>query len=151
MEARTESFPGTLDSLRAIGAFTLQAAAEAGIGAHASYRLRLAVDEVATNIIIHGYTEAGRTGQLILSVYTSRDSLLIEIEDTGAPYDVESRRLPTEEELARPLEERPVGGLGLFLVAQSVDAFHHESVGPKNRTILAIHYHQAQQERGEST
>jgi serine/threonine-protein kinase RsbW len=149
MKARTASFPGTLDSLSAIGAFTLEAAVAAGIGAHASYRLRLAVDEVATNIIVHGYTEAGRAGMVILRVSVVQDSLLIELEDTGAPYDVSSQKLPTAEELSRPLEEREVGGLGLFLITQSVDTFHHESTGPKNRTILVIRCHQEENERGE--
>jgi anti-sigma regulatory factor (Ser/Thr protein kinase) len=149
MEARSASFPGTLDSLSAIGAFTLEAAAEAGIGAHATYRLRLAVDEVATNIIVHGYTGAGRTGMVILRVYVVQDSLLVELEDTGAPYDVESSKFPTAEELSRPLEERAVGGLGIFLITQSVDVFHHESAGAKNRTILGIRCHQTEHERGE--
>ena len=44
----------TLESLSAIGAFIRDAAAEAGLDSRAAYRLRLAVDEMATNIIVHG-------------------------------------------------------------------------------------------------
>ena len=43
--------PGTLASIRAIGKYVLQAAAEAGLESRAAYRLRLAVDEIATNAV----------------------------------------------------------------------------------------------------
>jgi serine/threonine-protein kinase RsbW len=135
---KTATFPGNLDSLSPIAAFVLEAAASAGLGPRATYRLRLAVDEVATNIIVHGYTEAGRTGRLELRTRLAQDSLSVEVEDTGAPYDVAAHTLPTAEELARPLEERVEGGLGLFLITQSVDTFRHERVGPKNRTLLVM-------------
>jgi anti-sigma regulatory factor (Ser/Thr protein kinase) len=135
---KTATFPGSLDALSPIGAFVLDAAAAAGLGPRAAYRLRLAVDEVVTNIIVHGYTEAGRTGMLELSTRLTQDSLSVEVEDTGEPYDVTAHALPTAEELARPLEERVEGGLGLFLITQSVDSFRHERVDPKNRTLLVM-------------
>lgn len=135
---RTATFPGTLESLSEIGAFILESAAAAGLGPQATYRLRLAVDEVATNIIIHGYTEAGRTGKVELSTRLAQGSLSVEVEDTGAPYDVAAHKVPTAEELASSLEERMEGGLGLFLITHSVDTFHHERVGHKNRTLLLI-------------
>jgi serine/threonine-protein kinase RsbW len=145
------TFPGTLDSLSAIGAFILETAAAAGLGPQETYRLRLAVDEVATNIIVHGYTEAGRTGRVELSTHLARDSLSVEVEDTGAPYDVAAHKVPTAEELAGSLEQRMEGGLGLFLIIHSVDTFHHERVGPKNRTLLVIRRAQGSACRGEDT
>ncbi|HXV96967.1 MAG TPA: ATP-binding protein, partial [Anaerolineae bacterium] len=60
MEALT--VPGTLDSLSVIGKYVLTAAATAGLDKKVSYRLRLAVDEIATNIITHGYDEANLEG-----------------------------------------------------------------------------------------
>lgn len=135
---RGQSFPGTLDSLAPIRALVLQEAAAAGLEEQARYRLCLAVDEIVTNTIIHGYTEAGRTGTVELEVWQAKGSLIVELEDTGAPCNLMERQLPTPEELERPLEERPVGGLGLFLVMQSVDVFFHENLGLKNRTLLIM-------------
>ena len=51
--------PGVLDSLSAIGRYVLGAAWAAGLDKRAAYRLRLAVDEIATNAVLHGYQEAG--------------------------------------------------------------------------------------------
>lgn len=135
---RGQSFPGTLDSLAPIRALVLQEAAAAGLEEQARYRLCLAVDEIVTNTIIHGYTEAGRTGMVELEIWQAKGSLIVELEDTGAPCNLMERQLPTPEELERPLEERPVGGLGLFLVMQSVDVFFHENLGLKNRTLLIM-------------
>ena len=44
----------TLEVLSSIGAFVMKAAENAGLDRRAAYRLRLAVDEMATNIIVHG-------------------------------------------------------------------------------------------------
>ncbi|MEQ8963773.1 MAG: ATP-binding protein, partial [Coleofasciculus sp. C2-GNP5-27] len=54
---------GTLDSLGAIAQYVLQAAQAANLDKKASYNLRLAVDEIATNIIIHGYEDVGLEGE----------------------------------------------------------------------------------------
>jgi anti-sigma regulatory factor (Ser/Thr protein kinase) len=142
------SFPGTLDSLSPIATFILELAAELGLDEHATYRLRLAVDEVAHNIILHGYAEAGLTGRIDLSVCLVEGSLIIEAEDTGAPYHLTEECLPTKEALERPLEERALGGLGLLLVTQSVDALHHVCLGKKNQTVLVLHRGQVEH-RGE--
>lgn len=133
-----QSFPGTLGSLAPIRALVLEEAAAAGLEEQARYRLCLAVDEIVTNIILHGYTEAGRTGTVELWIWLARGSLIVELEDTGAPCDLMQYQPPAPQELARPLEERPVGGLGLFLVMQSVDVFFHENLGSKNRTLLIM-------------
>jgi serine/threonine-protein kinase RsbW len=54
--------PGTVDSLAAISTYVVGAAAAAGLDKQAAYGLRLAVDEIATNAIVHGYQKAGQSG-----------------------------------------------------------------------------------------
>ena len=143
-------FPATLDSLGAIAAFTIDMASRAGLDGHATYGLRLAVDEVVTNIIQHGYAESGRIGMVDVSARFDAGSLTIEVEDTGEPYDLAMQRLPSAEELAAPLEQRRPGGLGLFLVLQNVDTFSHENLGPKNRTTLSVRIGPGDQRHGDS-
>ncbi len=60
MQTKTLTVPATLDSLAEIAAFVLAAADDAGLGRQARYRLRLAVDELATNTIIYGYPGRAR-------------------------------------------------------------------------------------------
>ncbi|WP_437303008.1 ATP-binding protein [Sorangium sp. So ce388] len=145
----TMTFPGVLDSLSPIRAFARDAATRAGLDERGTYRLCLAVDEVATNIITHGYAEAGRDGTVEVSARLDAASLTIEIEDTGARYDPAEQPMPTKRDLAAPPEVRRAGGLGLFLVFQSVSSFSHEHIGSKNRTTLVMQVEQDGQHHGE--
>jgi anti-sigma regulatory factor (Ser/Thr protein kinase) len=130
--------PASLDALEPIGKFVVEATTTAGLDARAAYNLRLAVDEIATNIITHGYEEAGLTGDLTVSGELSDLALTIVLEDSGVPFDPLNQRLPDEEELSLPLEERSIGGLGIFLVLKGVDTFRYERVNEHNRNIFVM-------------
>jgi len=130
---------GTLDSLGAIAQYVMTAAKEAELDKKSSYKLRLAVDEVATNIITHGYEEAGLTGQISLTTLLDENSLTIIVEDTGKAYDPQQSEAVEEDTITKPLEERKIGGLGLYLVMQGVDKFSYERLGDLNRHTFVMH------------
>jgi serine/threonine-protein kinase RsbW len=127
---------GTLDSLDAIAKYVMAVAAATGLDKKTSYNLRLAVDEIATNIIIHGYEEAGREGVLDLQAVVDEQSLTISLEDTGAPYDPTER--PNPDDLDLPIEQRQMGGLGVYLAIHGVDKFIYERVGDRNHNIFVV-------------
>lgn len=129
---------GTLNSLGAIAQYVKAAAAAAGLDEKASYRLRHAVDEIATNIILHGYQTPGREGLLDLQVNIDQNSLTISIKDTGVAYDPYQNPTPDEEELHLPLEQRQQGGLGVYLAIQGVDKFIYNRVADKNQNIFVV-------------
>ena len=122
----TLRLPGTIDSLRVIADFVAAAAFEAGLDEHAAYGLRLAVDEISTNAVVHGYQKTGQTGELVITAEVKTGELIIVLEDTSPRYD--PRDAPPPDDLAQPPEERPAGGLGIYLALQGVDAFDHEYV-----------------------
>ena len=128
--------PGTLASLPAVGAFVARAAETAGLDEQAAYGLRLAVDEIATNAIVHGYQKAGKAGDLVLSASLTADRLCVVLEESSPPYD--PRQTPPPDDLARAPEERPAGGLGVFLALQGVDAFRYESTSGVNRHTFVM-------------
>ncbi|MGM3306256.1 ATP-binding protein [Anabaena sp. WFMT] len=136
METLTVS--GTLDSLGAIAKYVMTAAESAGLDKKSTYKLRLAVDEIATNIIMHGYEEAGLTGKLDISSDRQESTLTICIEDTGARYDPYEMVTVESEELNKHLEERRMGGLGVYLAIQGVDQYFYQRVGEKNRNIFVV-------------
>ena len=131
--------PGSLDSLDNIRSFVMQQAAEFGLSDRRTYRLSLAVDEIATNIIVHGYQEAGRSGMLDIRADLDGRKLIVTVEDDGEPFDPRDSKMPDSDDLLRPLEDRPVGGLGLFLAIQGVDEFQYERVGGRNRNIFVVY------------
>jgi serine/threonine-protein kinase RsbW len=76
--------PGTLNSLQAVEEYVAKAAAAAGLDDKASYRLQLAVDEITTNVIAHGYADREVKGELRLQADIDEQTLAISIEDDGA-------------------------------------------------------------------
>jgi serine/threonine-protein kinase RsbW len=135
----TLTLPGELSSLDAIGDFVLEQARLAGLDKHTTYQLRLAVDELATNSIIHGYQEHNLNGDIGISADIDDHALTIVIEDSAVPFDPLQRDLEqVEEGFDKPLVDRPIGGLGIFFVRKAVHDFRYERRDGRNRNILTI-------------
>ena len=134
MESLT--LPGTLDSLKAIRDYVEAAASASKLDARRAYRLSLAIDEIATNIITHGYNESGSSGQIEVHAVQTAEGLEITIEDSSPAFDPFSRGEPAG--LDAPLEERNIGGLGIFLAIKNVDEFRYEYVDGQNRNIFVV-------------
>jgi serine/threonine-protein kinase RsbW len=128
--------PGKLDSLRLIREYVKAAAAEAGLDGKGSYRLQLAVDEIATNVVNHGYRESGMSGDVQVSADLSPGSLTITLADTAIPFD--PRGLKRPEQIDLPLGEKPIGGLGVFLAIENVDEFRYEYIDHTNRNVFVV-------------
>jgi anti-sigma regulatory factor (Ser/Thr protein kinase) len=128
---------GTLDALESVGQYVVRAANAAGLETKAAYRLRLAVDEVATNVVVHGYDETGRTGSIEVWWEMDDQELRVIMEDTAPPFDPHQARSPQGLDL--PLDERPIGGLGVFLALRGVDELRYEQIGDRNRNTFIMH------------
>jgi anti-sigma regulatory factor (Ser/Thr protein kinase) len=129
------SLPGKPENISQIMDFVTWSAAAAGLDEASAYRLSLAVDEIATNIVVHGYGDAGLSGNLTVWADID-DQLKIYLEDTGEPFD--PRQAPRPGNLDQPLEERGDGGLGIYLALWGVDDFAYERVGGANRCIFVM-------------
>jgi anti-sigma regulatory factor (Ser/Thr protein kinase) len=132
------SVPGTLDSLQAIAQYVLAAAAAAGLDKKASYKLRLAVDEIATNIITYGYEQAGWEGVVDLGADIDEKTVTIYIEDTAPRFDPFEKLALEESRLDLPMAERPMGGLGVYLAIEGVDKFVYERLKDRNRNVFVV-------------
>jgi anti-sigma regulatory factor (Ser/Thr protein kinase) len=130
--------PGTLDSLKPIADYVMSAAEQAGLEKKAAYKLRLAIDEIATNIILHGYEEAGLTGNIEITAELSDRTLTLTLEDSAIPFDPLQHSQPSEDDLQQSLEERQIGGLGVFLAIDGVDDFAYEFVNNRNRNHFTL-------------
>ena len=130
--------PASLESLGAIGEFVMKAAARAGVDKRAAYRLRLAVDEIATNVVVHGRPgEHGGPDDVVVEAAIDDAGLTVTLEDAGPEFNPIERETPGH--LEQPIHERPIGGLGVFLAVRGVDQFRYERVGGWNRNIFVVH------------
>ena len=131
------SVPCNLASLSQVRDFVRQHAQQAGLEAQQIYKLGLAVDEIATNAISHGYEESETSGELALTAEIDDTMLRILLEDTAPPFDPTTRVTP--DNLDKPLEQREAGGLGVFLAGQNVDEFAYHYTNGRNCYTLAMH------------
>ncbi|MGI0479364.1 ATP-binding protein [Geminocystis sp. CENA526] len=137
MEKLTVS--ATLDSLKTITEFVVNLAKSANLDKKKLYKLRLAIDELATNIISYGYKESNATGDIILECQISESSIEFKIIDCGIAFDPRTKLESEEETIDIPLEERQIGGLGIFLAFDGVDEFSYERIDDQNVNTLIIY------------
>ena len=130
--------PGVLESLSPIREYVMSAANSVGLIKDKSYRLALAVDEIATNVITPGYEENGLSGDIAVGISPGDGELKVVLEDTGVPFDPCARELPSTDDLSIPLSDRQIGGLGIFLSIGGVDEFRYERNGEINRNIFVM-------------
>jgi anti-sigma regulatory factor (Ser/Thr protein kinase) len=126
--------PATVASLAAVAEFVGQAGASAGLGHKDAYRLRLATDEVVTNVIAHGYPDdpAGEI-ELYASIIDGRVLLLV--VDSAEEFDPTRQAHPVP---AIDPHSMRMGGLGLALAQMSADRLIYERAGELNRTIIVV-------------
>ncbi len=130
--------PATMAALYKVSEYVMAAATAAQLSKKAAYCLRLAVDETATNIITHGYGDQIQ-GKLYLAACCEAHQLAITLEDTAPPYNPLEALAAAERTLHLPPEERPIGGLGVYIAWQSADEFHYEQVGDRNRNTFIMY------------
>jgi anti-sigma regulatory factor (Ser/Thr protein kinase) len=132
------SVGASLESLASIGAFVLHAARNAGLNQRATYRLRLAVDEMATNVIVHGGPlKPCEVRELRIVSALDEHALTITLEDQGPEFNPLTYTM-ADDHVNKPTEQRSIGGLGVFLALRSVDRFHYERKGDRNRCIFIV-------------
>jgi serine/threonine-protein kinase RsbW len=130
--------PAVPPSLAEIRRYVKEAADSTGIEQAKAYRLRLAVDEIATNIITYGYTDAGAAAVISIVGEISDDALVITLEDQATAFDPRTMQMPEAEDLAKPLEERAMGGMGIFLAIQGVDRFDYRRENGRNVNVFEV-------------
>ena len=118
--------------LAAIRAFVEQHSHTPGIDAFDIYDLILAVNEAATNIVIHGYR--GRPGEIEIELRQLGDAIEIRLRDQAPLFD--PTRVP-EPDLTLPLHKRPLGGMGVHVTRELMDAMRYR-VTPEGGNELTL-------------
>ena len=124
-----------VNDLREIGAAAekVDAFCEAqGIAAPVAYAVNLSIDEILTNTISYGYDDDAEH-RIDLTFRVDGESLVVTIVDDGRPFDSSTEREP---DFDATIEERALGGLGLFLVQQIMDEMIYERRDDRNVITL---------------
>jgi len=113
---------------RAVAAF----GAEHEWAADLLFHVQLVLDELASNVINHGYGASGHDFQIIIE--SKPQAVRIEVVDEARPFDpLEDAPQPITD---ASLEEREVGGLGVHITKQLMDEMEYRRENGKNRLTL---------------
>ena len=102
-----------------------------GFSEEAILDTQLAVEEAITNVIVHGYKKPG--GEVSITCHISSDCLEVEIADTAPRFDPLS--IP-EPNIESSIDQRSIGGLGVFLIRQVMDGVSYRYENGKNILVL---------------
>ena len=126
--------PAVIDNLpQFIGSVTL-CAGEQGFNKERVSQIHLAMEEVLMNVINYSYQGQDRPGDAEVICRLDDDNrFVIEVVDTGAPFDVLSAQEP---DITLEIDERKIGGLGIFIVKKLMQNVEYRREDNKN--ILTI-------------
>ena len=96
-------------------------------------RLLIILDELFTNVVEYGYESTAAEGHIDVALSLQDGRLIIEFVDDGRPFDPLTRADP---DLDLPVDDRPVGGVGIAIVRALVDEIGYRWDGNRNRLTL---------------
>ena len=106
--------------------------AERQVPDRAVFNLNLALDEVLTNIIEYAFPDGG-DHEILVRLALEGSALSAEVIDDGPPYDPTARPDP---DVTLAIEDRPVGGLGVYFAKRMMDRVEYRRDLAANRLML---------------
>jgi len=132
MPSRT--FPAQFENLDPIREFVGEIARQVGMDEREIYNIQLAVDEACSNIIEYAY-EGIPDGQIHITVFATRDALTMILNDQGKRFNADEIADP---DIDAALEDRPIGGLGLFFMRKLMDEVRFEWSPEEGNTLTMV-------------
>ena len=132
MKARHKSVPSDAVHLPALMLFMQEFWAAEKLPLAQAVPFELALEEVFLNIVMHG-APAGAAPPIEISLVLFDDALEMTVTDDGPQFNPLSLPPP---DVAASLGDRPVGGQGIHLVRQMMDAVSYQRVGAHNRLCM---------------
>lgn len=103
-----------------------------GVPADMLMPLNLVIEEAFTNIVNYAYADQEQH-TIAISINREGQQLVITLTDDGESYDPTQKADP---DIELPVEQRQVGGLGIFLIRKIMDKVEYERKDNKNNLIL---------------
>ncbi|SPN73789.1 Serine-protein kinase rsbW,serine-protein kinase RsbW,anti-sigma B factor [Chlamydia serpentis] len=130
-------FPAVLSELHSMLDLIKRAGKQSKFPQEKLLKLELACEELLVNIISYAYQGENSPGIIKIACKARQDDLEVVIKDHGPSFNPLTVRVNIQEDL--PLEQRKLGGLGIFLAKSSVDEFLYTRENDCNIVHLKIH------------
>lgn len=127
MAPETMTCAAVFGNLGGLSAFVEAAADRFGLDAEKKFGLLIAVEEAFVNICNYAYP--GVSGDVDLICSAEGDAFVLEIADTGSPFDVLT--LP-DPDITLGLDDRGSGGLGVYFIRKLTDTVSYRRENGRN-------------------
>ncbi len=128
-----KTFCAKIEEVPAMVSYVADVADSAGMHPKRVMHLQLAVEEAVVNVCNYAYQIP--PGELQISISHEDRHFVVRIMDEGVPFDPLTLEAP---DLKAKVEERSIGGLGVYLMRQVMDEVHYFREGKKNILTLIV-------------
>lgn len=94
--------------------------------------INLVLEEAVSNVIFYAFEDELKH-EIKISISLKDNLLTIEITDDGKPFDPTSLKQP---DISLEAEDRPIGGLGIFLISKIMNEVHYTRKNENNILTL---------------
>lgn len=121
-----------LDEVSRLQEFIETLGEELGLPAETVMNINLALEEAIVNIIMYAYP-AEEQHEILLKVTSTEQQLIFWLTDNGQSFD--PTQVP-DADISLPLEERTIGGLGIFLIRSIMNEVTYTRLDGENHLIM---------------
>jgi serine/threonine-protein kinase RsbW len=123
-------FYNKMDEIEPVSAFIEGIGDELGLSPSLVMSINLALEEAIANVIMYAYPGEEGKRTINLSADYDKDAITFILSDKGLPFD--PTKAP-EADVTLSVEERPIGGLGIFLIRKIMAEVSYQRVDGENR------------------
>lgn len=127
------TIPAERDRLDQVQAFIDQNLAGVEYSPEAQIQLQIAVEELFVNIASYAYAPGHGDAVIGCRVEEDPPSITVQLRDWGKPFDPLAKK---DADVTLSAEDRDIGGLGIYMVKNSMDAVDYKRENGQN--VLTI-------------
>lgn len=105
----------------------------AGLNDEELFAIDLSLHEWVANIQSYGYQDNNKEPRVSITLTRRASEVHVEVEDTGIPFDPLQYPAP---ETSLKLDQKPIGGLGIFIVRKYMDHVAYDRLNDRNKLVM---------------
>jgi len=134
---REMTLSATVDNIEVVTGFINAELARMGCPGKTVCQIDIAIDELFGNIARYGYGPKAGPVTVRFEAADAPRGAIITFIDRGIPYNPLSAKAP---DVTLSVKERPIGGLGVFMVKKSMDGVDYAYEDGRNRLSIRKHF-----------
>lgn len=130
---QSATVPASMEHLGQVMSLTEEILRQAGCGEDDERLIGISVEEIFTNIASYAYGEGEGQVTIEFEILGEEREVVVCFRDQGIPYNPLERKDP---DLGLPIQQRPVGGLGIYMVKKFMDHVDYRYDSGSNVTTI---------------